>query len=825
MTQETQAELLLDAYLDEVSSEPSWQRLRDPRQFATGQAILNADERTRLEVMCLALRPAPAPQRAFRASYQLIAWLCKSRLPYTLADIQRILQALTQTQWLHQLPAQALLRALARPLVDPETLSACQAALERLRTTASTWVNRYRIAESRKFLRLLDEILDGQQQRSVTIRPDDWGKQVIVLLEEMKPDLQEHWLTLLEHCAASGSTPSNKWLAQIPHLIAALGQEHFCRLVTSWLDAFGRNRGARLEEENANMLRGLAWCCAHLEDAQVAASLADAAIEGYRKITGLGPRSPKIAGACIYTLKSMPNLQGAAQLERVRLNVKQPSYLQVLESALDEVAQQAGMTRADLEELTVPTFGFEQGNPRISIGSAVAEIQIVGLTAQLQWYDASGLPQKAEPAEVKRDHKAKVKELKRQCDDITRLLVAQRDRLERLPLSERSWSLAAWRERYLDHPLVGCVTRRLLWRFTDGKCVHDAIWLDGQLVGVDDQPLECSETTIVSPWHPILCDADTVLTWRIWLEQHEITQPFKQAHREIYLLTDAERTTRVYSNRFAAHILRQHQFHALATGRGWHNQLRLMVDDNYAPATLELPHWGVRAEFWVEGTGEEYGIDTNETGTYLYLATDQVRFYRIGAARNLAHAGGGGYRAASSWHQPEDDSAPLPLEHIPPLVLSEVLRDVDLFVGVASVGNDPTWYDGGHESRHQTYWHSYSFGELSATAETRKHLLGRLLPKLAIADRCCIEGRFLKVRGELRTYKIHLGSGNILMEPNDHYLCIVPGQSKARTTWEGVFLPFEGDTVFSIILSKAFLLAADTDISDPTITRQIRGTY
>ncbi|MEU4231878.1 hypothetical protein AB0F17_46925 [Nonomuraea sp. NPDC026600] len=38
----------------------------------------------------------------------------------------------------------------------------------------------------------------------------------------------------------------------------------------------------------------------------------------------------------------------------------------------------------------------------------------------------------------------------------------------------------------------------------------------------------------------------------------------------------------------------------------------------------------------------------------------------------------------------------------------------------------------------------------------------------------------------------------------------------------GVFLPFEEDGgMLSIILSKAFLLAADTSITDPSITRQI----
>jgi len=34
-------------------------------------------------------------------------------------------------------------------------------------------------------------------------------------------------------------------------------------------------------------------------------------------------------------------------------------------------------------------------------------------------------------------------------------------------------------------------------------------------------------------------------------------------------------------------------------------------------------------------------------------------------------------------------------------------------------------------------------------------------------------------------------------------------------------LPFEGDQALAIILSKAMLLANDTKITDPTITRQI----
>ncbi|MNH19319.1 hypothetical protein D3C79_790490 [compost metagenome] len=168
-----------------------------------------------------------------------------------------------------------------------------------------------------------------------------------------------------------------------------------------------------------------------------------------------------------------------------------------------------------------------------------------------------------------------------------------------------------------------------------------------------------------------------------------------------------------------------------------------------------------------------------------------------------------------------EDAAPLPLEQVPALVLSEVMRDVDLFVGVASLANDPLWADGGPDGRYRDYWHNHSFGELGATAQTRKQLLEKLLPRMTrLKDKWALHGRFLEVTGKLRSYKIHLGSGNILMLPNDQYLCIVP-DAKARQQTTPQYLPFEGDNLLSIILSKAMLLIDDDKISDPTITRQL----
>jgi hypothetical protein len=151
----------------------------------------------------------------------------------------------------------------------------------------------------------------------------------------------------------------------------------------------------------------------------------------------------------------------------------------------------------------------------------------------------------------------------------------------------------------------------------------------------------------------------------------------------------------------------------------------------------------------------------------LVQASDQVRFYRTGAAPNTAHAGGGGYRVRAFGPGADDVNEPLRMDEVPTLVFSEIMRDVDLFVGVGSIGNDPAWQDGGRETRYGEYWRNYSFGELSATAISRRETLERLIPRLKIASKCVLSDRFLLVQGTRRRYKIHLGSGNILMEPND----------------------------------------------------------
>lgn len=570
-----------------------------------------------------------------------------------------------------------------------------------------------------------------------------------------------------------------------------------------------------------DLLTGLAWSGALLKDVTVTRALGVMAVSMYRKVPGIGPRAVRVGNACVVALGMIGDSDALGQLALLKVKVKFGGAQAAIDKAMTKLANQLGISREDLEEMSVPAYGMTGvGRLEQAIGDHTAELSVIdSRTTALGWIRSDGKVQKSLPAAVKQEFAEDVKELMAAKKDIEKMLPAVAERLDALYLRRKSWPLELWRERYLDHPLTGSLARRLIWNFTCDGTTTPGLWLKDSLVDRLGHPLALDEKeTTVTLWHPLHQESTVVLGWRGFLEEWEIVQPFKQAHREIYLLTPPEETTRTYSNRFAAHLLKQHQFNALCAARGWKNKLRLMVDDEYPPATRRLPQWGLRAEFWIEGAGSEYGTDTLESGAYRYVTTDQLRFYQENDPQVSAHAGGGGY--GPGYHQ-RQEVEPIPLADVDPLVFSEIMRDVDLFTGVASVGNDPNWLDGGHTAQQRQYWSDVSFGELGASAQTRKALLERLIPKLKIAAACSFEDRFLIVQGKRHAYKIHLGSGNILIQPQDKYLCIVPAQSQVAKDGGKLFLPFEGDRTLSVIISKAFLLAADDKIKDATILRQL----
>ncbi|MEL7312395.1 MAG: DUF4132 domain-containing protein [Pseudomonadota bacterium] len=772
--------------------------------------------------------------RTRSALFYMQRTLLRRKLPFTGLQLQVLLSWLDDTldheSSYYMFPASGIIKALKDFVERGEDFS-------ELVESAESIVRKAAKSPIRDVQKFADRVLTiiGMAPELPIRAGEAWADAAFEYVENAAKDDKANWGALLGHCSkVSGGKPNKKWTNDAERLANAVTTDSIAKVVPDWFLLVDRPRtqpirewsqwapdpNLLIDDANADVLKGLAWVCGIVGDDRLADSIGALALSAYRKVPGVGPRATKVGNACVWALGQIPGESSLAALAILKVRVKYKPAQKGIAAALAAAAERAGMTPEELEEIGVPAYGMEQvGVRRETLGEYEAILQVINAKkVSLTWENSAGKTIKTVPKAVRENHAEELKDLRQASKDISKMLSAQRDRLDGLFLDERSWKFKDWLERYIQHPLVGTLGQRLIWKFEGIDDNTSGLWFDGRVIGPDGSELsDASASSAVSLWHPVGEDVDTVVAWRSWIEANEITQPFKQAHREIYLLTEAEENTGVYSNRYASHIVKQHQFNALCAARGWRHSLRLMVDDTYEPPTKALPQLGLRVEFWVEGIGDNYETDATESGSFLYLATDQVRFYREEAAPNSAHAAGGGY---SMYAAENETNTPIPLRDVDPLALSEVLRDVDLFVGVASVGNDPNWSDGGPEGRFVDYWNSYSFGELNESAKTRKAILESLIPRLKIRDRCEVFDRFLRVKGDIKTYKIHLGSGNVLMEPNDQYLCIVAAQGKTSRT-DSIFLPFEGDNRMAVILSKAFLLAEDTKIKDRTILSQI----
>ena len=402
------------------------------------------------------------------------------------------------------------------------------------------------------------------------------------------PEKSLEWRALLLHARSlTQSAASKKWLTEAVNLSARIGQAEVLDAARRWL-ALGPTPGEttiQAPEAEANYQKGFVWVLGALGDTSIAPDIANFAFGCFRKIPMIGAVSHRVGNGCVNALAAMPGLDGVAQLSRLAARVKYDVKLRrLIEKAMNEAAERNQVSRDDLEAMAVPTFGLDASGVRIEqVADCEATLMIRREGASLIW-NREGKTLRSAPASVKEEQAELLKDLNRTVQELDGQIAAQRYRLERQLMSEGTCSFERWKPWYLDHPVVSHFATRLIWEFEDGGETQTAIPWQGNLVDWAGRAVLPSPHARVRIWHPIRSGVQAILSWRCWLEDHQVRQPFKQAHREVYLLTDAERETETYSNRFASHIIRQHQFAYLCRERGWKFKLMGGWDSHNTPS-------------------------------------------------------------------------------------------------------------------------------------------------------------------------------------------------------------------------------------------------
>ena len=240
----------------------------------------------------------------------------------------------------------------------------------------------------------------------------------------------------------------------------------------------------------------------------------------------------------------------------------------------------------------------------------------------------------------------------------------------------------------------------------------------------------------------------------------ELKQPFKQVFRELYVKTVDEKG-RDKSLRYAGHQVQPTKTVALLKTRRWiidgqEGLEKVYYKENIIAKIYALADWFSPADI--------------EAPTL-----EEVQFFDRKTFK------------------------PILIDDVPDLIFTEVMRDIDLVVSVAHIGDvDP-------EASH-------------STIEMRKAIVEFNCKLFKLKNVKFTENHVL-IKGERAEYSIHLGSG-LIHQKAGSAINVLPVHSQHRGR---VFLPFiDDDPKTAEIMAKVILFAQDEKIKDVFILEQIK---
>lgn len=311
--------------------------------------------------------------------------------------------------------------------------------------------------------------------------------------------------------------------------------------------------------------------------------------------------------------------------------------------------------------------------------------------------------------------------------------------------------------KLMQNPVIWPLLKHLVF-ICNGQV---GFYTDGLLVTANAVCLPLKPKDELRIAHPT--DLYTCGNWQAYqkfLFDKAIRQPFKQVFRELYVPTPEEKEA-TQSRRYAGNQIQPQKTVAVLKGRRWvadyeDGLQKIYYKENIIATIYAMADWFSPADI--------------EAPTLEFVCFHNRRTYEL-----------------------------MEISEIPPVIFSEVMRDVDLAVSIAHAGSvDP-------ETSH-------------STIEMRSVLVELTMPLFHL-DNVKVEGSFAHIEGKLGKYNIHLGSG-VIHQEGGAQIAVLPVHSQSRGR---LFLPFvDEDPKTAEILTKIILFAEDDNIKDPSILNQIK---
>ena len=312
-------------------------------------------------------------------------------------------------------------------------------------------------------------------------------------------------------------------------------------------------------------------------------------------------------------------------------------------------------------------------------------------------------------------------------------------------------------ENLMTNPVIAPILKSLVFKMGNDL----GYYVDKKLNSAKKKSVAVKDDSLLKIAHCFdLFESGDWASYQKDIFDRELKQPFKQVFRELYVKTVDEKG-RDKSLRYAEHQVQPAKTVALLKTRRW------IIDGQEG---LEKVYYKKNIIAKIFALADWFSPADIEAPTL-----EEVQFFDRKTFK------------------------PILIDKVPDLIFTEVMRDIDLVVSVAHIGDvDP-------EASH-------------STIEMRKAIIEFNCKLFKLKNVTFTENHAL-IKGERAEYSIHLGSG-LIHQKAGSAINVLPVHSQHRGR---VFLPFiDDDPKTAEIMAKVLLFAQDDKIKDVFILEQIK---
>ena len=312
-------------------------------------------------------------------------------------------------------------------------------------------------------------------------------------------------------------------------------------------------------------------------------------------------------------------------------------------------------------------------------------------------------------------------------------------------------------ENLMTNPVIAPILKSLVFKMGNDL----GYYVDKKLKSAKKKSVAVKDDSLLKIAHCFdLFESGEWASYQKDIFDRELKQPFKQVFRELYVKTVDEKG-RDKSLRYAGHQVQPAKTVALLKTRRW------IIDGQEG---LEKVYYKKNIIAKIFALADWFSPADIEAPTL-----EEVQFFDRKTFK------------------------PILIDDVPDLIFTEVMRDLDLVVSVAHIGDvDP-------EASH-------------STIEMRKAIIEFNCKLFKLKNVTFTENHAL-IKGERAEYSIHLGSG-LIHQKAGSAINVLPVHSQHRGR---VFLPFiDDDPKTAEIMAKVLLFAQDDKIKDVFILEQIK---